>query len=291
MARSRRSLDVYPVAVLIGVGLIGASLMRDLKVLKRVRHVVGFGRDGRNLRAAKKCGAIDEIGVDLDTALARADLVVLATPVQTICEYLAPVARAVSAHALVIDVGSTKKRIADEAGRFFVNGHFVPCHPIAGLESSGARSSVRGLYQKRICVITPVAGSDTGALRRARQLWQAVGARVVVMDALRHDEILAATSHLPQVVASALMNVLGKSCALKSFKPFIGNGLRDTTRIAASDASLWTQIVLENRQRILPLLSTLSDQMASLMKAVEEEDGAQVFGFFKAASQFRKMIT
>lgn len=280
----------YDCVTLVGVGLIGASLVRDLRSQKLIRHVIGFGRGAGNLRVAKRLHIIDEVGADLNGAVARSDLVILAAPVRTIRDLLPRVALAVKPEALVIDVGSTKGSIVRDADACFPKGNFVGCHPVAGRESSGAPASVRGLFRKRLCILTPSSLTSPRAVSQARQLWQLTGARVKTVSAEVHDQILAASSHLPQLVASALMNVLGNTVRLKELRPFIGNGLRDTTRIAASEPQMWTQILLENRAALLPLLSKLVEELTELAKYSENGDEQNIFEFFKSAALFRKAI-
>ncbi|MCW5605933.1 MAG: prephenate dehydrogenase/arogenate dehydrogenase family protein, partial [Burkholderiales bacterium] len=198
--------------VVIGVGLIGGSFALALKRAKAVKHVVGVGRTRRNLAAALKRNIIDEAHTDAARAVQGADLVLLGTPVGQMPEVMARIAPHLSPHTVVSDGGSTKQDVIAYARRF-LDGHFsrfVPAHPIAGTEYSGAAAAFPELYRDRNLILLPQKETRASALRLVKSAWQACGARIVRLDAAEHDEIFGAVSHLPHVVAFALVHQLGK---------------------------------------------------------------------------------
>lgn len=275
--------------VLVGVGLIGASLIRDLRIKKKLGSVVGFGRNQKNLLRARKEGVIDHIGKNLTKEVSKADLVILATPVSTIRELMQQIASAINSGSLVIDVGSTKSAITKCAEKYFKNGQFVPCHPIAGREKSGVEASIAGLYKGKLCVLTPGKGCKKSACLKAKGIWQEVGARVIILPAKEHDRYLARTSHLPQMIASELMTTVAKTAGSK-LGDFIGSGLRDTTRIAASEPEMWAQIVLENRENLLPLLKHFKQGLMQLVSKLKNNDESGLKKYFAKARELRLAI-
>jgi prephenate dehydrogenase len=277
-------------AVLIGVGLIGGSLSRDLLQLGLAREIVGFSRTPATLTYARRHGVITRIGRDLQRELADADLVILALPVATLLTQLPKVAAATGPRTLVIDVGSTKAAIVNLADRLFKHGGFVGCHPIAGKETSGVKASVAGLFSGRTTVITPGRSSVRIRVTQARALWRAVGARVVEMPAAAHDVRVALSSHLPQLMASTLMNAIGRRLRDPQARAVIGSGLRDTTRIAASDPAVWREILQQNRDNLLPLIAACEAALDRVKRALRSGDDAAVFRFMAAAARLRRGI-
>lgn len=277
-------------ATLIGVGLIGGSLARDLRRLGLVRGVTGFSRTPANLRYALNHKVITHIGGSLKRELERSDLVILAEPVEALLKRLPVVARLARPNALVIDVGSTKGAIVDRAERLFKASNFVGCHPMAGREVSGVRASLLGLFKGKTTVITPGKGTRRAMIARARALWTAVGARVVVMSAKEHDQRVALSSHLPQLIASTLMNVAARQARLKDLARCLGNGFRDTTRIAASDAGMWREIFSQNRRHLVALIAAFQTQLARVKTAIEQKNNATVFDFMQTAANHRRRL-
>jgi prephenate dehydrogenase len=278
---------------IIGVGLIGGSLARDLRALGLVDEIVGFGRSLGNLQLAVELGVIDRAAVNACDAAQSADMVVIAVPVGNIAAVLAEIAPVLSAGTVVTDVGSVKQSVIDAArtamaARFPA---FVPGHPIAGTENSGVGASLEGLYRGRRVILTPVMETDTGAAARVHAIWQAVGAEVVMMDAAEHDAILAASSHLPHMAAFALMDMLVRRDEHREIFEYSAGGLRDTTRIAGSDAVMWRDIVLNNREALLAVLRQYQEDIGEMAAAIERGDGQWLLETFQRARRGREMLT
>ena len=281
------SLTIDRLAV-IGVGLIGGSLARGLRERGAVKQVVGCGRDAGNLQRALELGVIDEACHDPLEAVRGADVVVVAVTLGATGEILARIAPGLGPDTVVTDVGSAKRCVIDAARRHLPDAcaRFIAGHPIGGGEKSGVEASNGGLYQKHRVILTPMPENDPGALARVRLMWETVGADVFEMDAMLHDEVLAATSHLPHLLAYALVD-----CLIDLGKPvdvfdFAAGGFRDFTRIASSNPSMWRDISLANRAALLSVCDRFERTLAVLRSLLEAGDGAGLeaeFGRAKAA--------
>jgi prephenate dehydrogenase len=277
---------------LIGVGLIGGSFARDLRTHGLVKEIVGYGRSLGNLQLAVELGVIDRACVSVADAVTGADLVMVAVPVGTIPSVLRDIAPVLSADTVVTDVGSVKQSVIDTA-RTALGAHFarfVPGHPVAGTENSGVGASLNGLFESRRVILTPVAETDPAALALIEELWRTVGATVVSMDAIQHDRILAASSHLPHMVAFALMDTLVRMDQHRDIFDYSAGGLRDTTRIAGSDAVMWRDIALGNRDALLSVLRQYRDDAGELIAAIERGDGAWLLDTFNRARIARRTL-
>jgi len=277
---------------IIGVGLIGGSFARDLRALGLVREIVGYGRSLGNLQLAVELGVLDRVAANARDAVMGADLIVIAVPVGSIGAVLQEIAPAIGATAVVTDVGSVKQSVIGAAraalGERFAS--FVPGHPIAGTENSGVGASLEGLFRGRRVILTPTAGTDTGAAAHVYGLWQAVGAQVVSMDAAEHDRILAASSHLPHMVAYALMDMLVRMDEHRQIFEYSAGGLHDTTRVAGSDGVMWRDIVLANREALLSVLRQYHDDIGEMIDAIERGDGQWLLETFQRARRGREML-
>ncbi len=277
---------------IVGVGLIGGSLARDLRALGLVKEIVGFGRSLGNLQLAVELGVIDRAAVNLRDAMQGADVIVIAVPVGSIAAVLQEAAPAIDDAAVITDVGSVKQSVI-EAARVSLGAcfpMFVPGHPIAGTENSGVGASIEGLFRGRRVMLTPTPETDTGAAARVHGLWQAVGAEVVMMNAGDHDRILAASSHLPHMLAYTLMDMLVRMDEHRLIFDCSAGGLRDTTRIAASDAVMWRDIVLNNREALLAVLRQYHGDLGELVAAIERGDGKWLLDTFNRARVAREML-
>jgi len=275
--------------VVIGVGLIGGSFAAALKKAKAVKHVVGVGRSRKNLAAALRRRIIDEASTDAARAVADADLVLLAMPVGQMAEVMARIAPHLPQHAVVTDGGSTKQDVIADARRF-LGVHFprfVPAHPIAGAEKSGAAAALPDLYRGRNVIITPQPETAARALSVVRSAWRLCGARIVRLEAKEHDAIFAAVSHLPHVLAFALVNALARRPDAKKLLGFSGGGLRDTVRIAGSSPEMWRDICVANRDALLAALDAYEDELESVRSAIEGGDGATLERMFERARAVR----
>ena len=265
---------------IVGVGLIGGSIGLALRKRALARTVVGIGYRRWTLARAKRLGAIHEGTCDLARGVRDADLVVVCTPVGRIPELVAEAARHAPAGCLLADVGSTKLWIARELSHLPA---FVPSHPIAGSEARGNDAAREDLFEGAVCVITPTRRTDAKAVSAVREFWRALGMRVVRMTPARHDEVLAATSHLPHVVASALAAVTSPSKLA-----CVGRGFLDTTRVACGDPALWGDILLTNRRAVAAGLDTMRETFEKVAAILRAGDRRRLIRFLRRAKRSRE---
>lgn len=282
-------LKVGKLAV-IGVGLIGGSFALALRRARAVRRVVGVGRTRANLAAALRLKVVDEISRDPAHAVHDADLVLLATPVGQMPAVMSAIAPHVPEHAVITDAGSTKRDVIACAQRF-LGAHltrFVPAHPVAGTELSGAAAAFPELFRGRNVILTPQAGTSARALALVRRAWEACGARIVRLDARAHDEILAAVSHLPHVIAFALVNLLAGQRNPEQLFGLSAGGLRDTVRIAGSSPEMWADICVANREALLAALEGYENELEQTRVAIERADAQELRRLFARARAARE---
>jgi prephenate dehydrogenase len=275
-----------------GVGLIGGSLALAARAAGLVGEVVGVGRSEANLRVARERGIVDRVETDPAAAVAGADLVVLAVPVGS-CAALAAAFRPHAAPGAVLtDVGSVKAGpVAAMEARWSDPGLVVGGHPIAGSEAAGAAAAQPELFRDRLCILTPTGRTRPAALERVRTLWEGVGARVEEMDADAHDAILARVSHLPHLVAYALVDAVAAARVDgRSVLDYAGGGLRDTTRIAGSLAELWRDIALANAGPLRAALAEFRAALDRLDALIAAGDAAGLGAALDAARTARRRI-
>lgn len=276
---------------IIGVGLIGGSLARALKAAKACKEIVGCARDAGQLQTAVTLGVIDRYETDPAQAVLGADMIVLAVPLGAMQDVLRRIAPNVSAQAVITDAGSAKQSVIEDARAVFkkIPRNFVPGHPIAGTEKSGVEASFATLFKNQRVILTPLADTDPQAVAQVRAMWQSAGAVVSEMSAGQHDEILAVTSHLPHLLAYALMDNLARLDANNGGEVLnnAAGGLRDFTRIAASDPSMWRDICLSNRVALLAALRNYQDEIKDIAAAIAAHDGAALEAIFTRAKRAR----
>jgi len=276
--------------VVVGVGLIGGSFALALKAAKAVGAVVGVGRSEANLRRARELGVIDSIGALDRTTLADADLVLVATPVGQMGAVFRSLAPLAGPGTVVTDAGSTKQDVVSlaraELGAALPR--FVPGHPVAGTEKSGAEAAFPDLYRGRKVVVTPLAETDRVALARVYEAWRSCGAEVVELDPAQHDAILAAVSHLPHVLAYALVHQLARHPQPAELFSFAAGGFRDFTRIASSHPRMWTDICLANREALLAELDRYGGELARIRGFLERGDAKMLEALFAHARETRE---
>ncbi|HEY5522687.1 MAG TPA: prephenate dehydrogenase/arogenate dehydrogenase family protein [Desulfuromonadaceae bacterium] len=277
---------------IIGVGLIGGSLVRALREAGAVKSVVGIGRSRANLEEALSLGICDDITQDPAEGVRGADVVFISVPVCAIPGVVAAIAPFLAPGCIVTDGGSVKTAIVGECealmppGCFFVGGH-----PIAGTEHTGAAASFATLYRGRRCILTPTERTDATALELVAGLWRLAGADVCFMEPGHHDRIFAEISHLPHMAAYALVHAVGTADVEgENVLSYTAGGFRDFTRIASSDPSMWRDIALMNRNALLKSIDGFSASMAELRRRIETGDGAGLSKFFTTAKQFRDGI-
>ncbi|MDH5547726.1 MAG: prephenate dehydrogenase/arogenate dehydrogenase family protein [Gammaproteobacteria bacterium] len=273
----------------IGVGLIGGSLARAARAKELCAEIVGYGRDIEQLRLAVELGVIDSFESDIAQAVEKSDLIVLAAPVGAMRDLFLMIKPHVRKDALITDVGSSKQSVVDDAAQVWdeLPEGFVPGHPIAGTEKSGVKASFAELFEHRCTILTPVPQSAPWAIDKLRKLWEGVGAEVAMMDAHHHDEVLAATSHIPHVLAFALVDTLGRMQERKEIFRFAAGGFRDFTRIASSDPEMWRDICLHNSDAIIHVLHLFRKELDTLEDAIRSKNGEAVKTILQRAKQLR----
>lgn len=255
-------------AAIIGIGLIGGSFALAARAAGVVGEVIGVARRERTLLEALRLGAVDHTGFDPAEAVRDADLVLIATPVAAIPDLLARIAPTLPAGCVVTDVGSTKRVVMAAASVLPEHVDFIGGHPMAGSERAGVTAARVRLFHGKTWLLTPGAARPE-AVARLRAALEAIGARVVTVDAAEHDRIVARTSHLPHVIAAALCTALEECCEESDF---IGAGLLDTTRIAAGSSEVWREILLTNRDEVLAALDELDTQVGRFRAALAAGD-------------------
>ena len=274
--------------VIFGVGLIGGSFALALRKANAVGEVVGFGRSAATLEQAKQLGILDRIGTEL-TELNDADLVLLAVPVGQMSELMARIKPHLGAHTLITDGGSTKGDLVIEARVSLGDkiAQFIPAHPIAGGEKSGADAAQADLYQGRKVVLTPLLENSAESLARVREAWELCGAVVSELTPQQHDEVFAAVSHLPHLLSFALVHNLAQRSNRDLLLSFAASGFRDFTRIAASSPEMWRDICMDNRDALLDELSSYIEELGDIHEALAEADGSKLEEIFGLAREVR----
>lgn len=278
---------------IIGVGLIGGSVAKAARANGLAHNIVGYGReqDVVNLQTAKQLGVIDDFYIDdIEHAVQNADCVLIATPVASIEAIFQQLKPVWSADTIYTDVGSTKVSVLAAAERVFGNipDNVVAAHPIAGAEQSGVEAALVDLFIHKRLIITPASHTHPAAVQKIKQFWQGFGALVSVMDAQHHDSILAATSHLPHILAFALVDMLGHKDEQTEIFKYAASGFRDFTRIASSDPTMWKDICAANKQQILPLIEQLRAELAKIHGLLANDDYQQLFSTFAYANSARQ---
>ena len=273
----------------IGVGLIGGSLARALKKAGVVGEVVGSGRDVSHLEKAKALNVIDSFDTDIALAVKGCDMVIVAVPLGAMQSVFEKIAAVITEDMIVTDVGSAKASVIKAAKIAFktLPKTFVPGHPIAGTEKSGVEASFSELYENRRVIITPLESSSNDAVSKVRSMWQACGADVVETTIEHHDEVLAATSHLPHMLAFSLVDTLAKMDSKNEIFDFAAGGFRDFTRIASSDPDMWRDICLSNGDALVIMIKKFTDDLQLLSNAIENNDSTYLEETFSRAKKAR----
>jgi prephenate dehydrogenase len=276
--------------VVVGVGLIGGSAAAALKRAGCVDRVVGVGRGRANLEQARELGLIDETADDLEKAAHDADLVLIAVPVQQTRSVLERLKKAAQRGIAITDAGSTKRDFIADVRSVLKDraSSVVPAHPIAGAEQTGAGAASATLFEGKRVVITPLPESDPGAVARVEALWRSCGAQVTRMTAEHHDEVFSAVSHLPHVLAYALVHMIASRNNAPELFSFAASGFRDFTRIAASSPEMWRDICLANRDVIGADLDAFQAALTDAAAKIRSGDGDSLARLFETARQARR---
>ncbi len=278
---------------LIGIGLIGSSIAREIREKQLAGTLVISTRSEATLARAEELGLGDRYTLSAAEAVRDADLVIVSVPVGASGAVAQDIAAHLKPGAIVTDVGSTKGSvIAQMAPHLPDTVHFIPGHPIAGTEHSGPDAGFVGLFRGRWCILTPPAGQDEEAIARLRLFWETLGSMVEEMDAEHHDKVLAIVSHLPHIIA---YNIVGTADDLEAVTEsevikYSASGFRDFTRLAASDPTMWRDVCLHNKDAILEMLSRFSEDLAYLQRAIRWGDGDKLFDLFTRTRAIRRSI-
>ncbi len=281
----------FSCAAVIGTGLIGGSLASALRRRGVVDRVVGVGRGVENLEDALRLGVIDSYTHDPVEAVEEAELVILATPVQAIVPIVSMIKNRLKPQTLLTDVASTKARLVREMDSLIPDTvDFVPGHPVAGREKSGAAASDSNLFQDRWTILTPGKRTRPEALERVKTMWVTVGARVEVMEPDLHDRILAAISHLPHIAAYALVNTIAELDEAEPIIRFSAGGFQDFMRIAGSSPEMWRDICLENQGPINEMIGQYMNRLQKLGTLIENKDAQGLLNLFLKSKDIKEKL-
>lgn len=274
---------------LIGCGLMGGSFALALKRAGLVKRVVGYSKSPSTTERARQLGIIDIEAPSALLAVSGADIVLLAVPVAATEATFKAIRHLVGPNTLMMDVGSTKRDVVDAARRVLRDnvGVFVPCHPIAGKELSGVEHADADLYTGKQVILTPIERTQTVQLQRAVDVWTALGTHVVKMSPQAHDAAFAAVSHLPHLLAFALINAITEQGQGKDFMALAGSGFRDFSRIAASDPHMWRDILIANREELLLQSQIFQLQLKKFEAAISAGRGDALEALIEQASETR----
>lgn len=276
--------------VIVGAGLIGGSLVKALKAAgSEIGEFTAVGRNLGVLDEAKNQGFIDSYSDDVAAAVRGADVVIIGTPVGAMRPLFERMYETLPCDCVVSDVGSVKASVVEMARTALKNkaGNFVPAHPISGTEHSGFNASFAELFQDRYTVITPLDENPPQAVARIKDMWLATGSHILEMSVDDHDRVLAATSHLPHVLVYALMNTIAGLPDADKYFQVVAGGFLDYTRIASSNAVMWRDVCLTNREPILKMIGEYRERLAQLEVMIANRDGQALFDQFARAKQVR----
>lgn len=272
---------------IVGVGLIGSSLALEIKENSLSRLVTGFDADQKSLDTAVQKGIIDSYAT-LDK-IDMCDFVIVATPAGSIPDVLKSVFGKLKKNSIVIDVGSVKSAVIDRVKNSLVEGvHYIPLHPIAGIEKFGVKAAQKGLFRDAYCIITPFDGINQSALESVEKFMQNLGMKIEFMKPDEHDEVFSYISHLPHLIAYALVN-LAKEKNNEKFK-FIGGGFRDFTRIASSSEKMWGDIFLMNKNKLLKAVSDFEGSINKIKQFIETENMDELVEYLRQARLFKRFL-
>jgi len=276
-------MRLFNKVAVVGIGLIGGSLAAAIKKKRLAQEVLGVSRHKKTLLLAKKSGLIDKGSQDIHI-IKDADLVILATPVETIMNLAPVIARIIRPGCIVIDVGSTKQEIVSKLGKFFA--YYVGSHPLAGSEKRGILNAHPDIFKNSLCILTPTKNTHKGALEKIKRFWQALDTKVILLRPGLHDRILSGVSHLPHIVAFSLINSIPKK-----YLKFSSTGLKATTRIALSDHKLWADIFLSNQKNTLKAIDSFGGHLRQVKSAIQRKDRRLLSRILKKAKAKRKILS
>ncbi|MDQ7076100.1 MAG: prephenate dehydrogenase/arogenate dehydrogenase family protein [Gammaproteobacteria bacterium] len=274
--------------VIVGVGLIGGSFALALKANGFKGEIVGAGRSATRLQVAQDLGVIDRFETDLAEAVRGCELVLLAVPMGAMRSTLLALRSGLSDETIISDAGSVKGSFVADVRSVLANcARVVPGHPIAGTENSGVEAAFATLYQGRRVILTPLEESEPSAVAAVQALWQQTGAQVECLAVEHHDRVLAATSHLPHLLAFSLVNTLTELQEREEIFRYAAGGFRDFSRIASSDPRMWRDISLANQEALLAVLGNFQANLSQLAESIRQRDGEAIEQRFQRAKLSR----
>jgi cyclohexadieny/prephenate dehydrogenase len=276
----------------VGLGLLGGSVARAVAACLPDATTTGYDADSLVRQRAREIGLVDTVAETAGDAVRDADLLVLCVPVGAMGAAAAELAADLPAGAIVTDVGSSKASVARALAEALPDHVIIPAHPVAGTEQSGPDAGFATLFRNRWCIVTPPEGVDPVAEARLVGFWEALGARVELMDAEHHDRVLAVTSHLPHLIAYTIVGTASdlEQVTQSEVIKFSAGGFRDFTRIAASDPTMWRDVFLSNREAVLEMLQRFTEDLTELQKAIRKGDGEVLFDHFTRTRAIRRGI-
>ncbi|MDH7973859.1 prephenate/arogenate dehydrogenase family protein [Sphingomonas sp. AR_OL41] len=277
---------------IIGIGLIGSSIARAVRVHMPTVRLTGFDADPEVRATADALQLFDDVADTAGTAVIDADLVILCVPVGAMGEAAATFAADLPADAIVSDVGSCKAEVARALGAALPGATIVPAHPVAGTERSGPEAGFATLFHGRWCILTPGEDTDPLAIARVAEFWQRLGAEVETMAPDHHDRVLAITSHLPHLIAYTIVGTASdmEEVTRSEVIKYSAGGFRDFTRIAASDPTMWRDVFLANREAVLDMLQRFSEDLSALQRAIRWGKGDELFDLFTKTRAIRRGV-
>ena len=278
---------------IIGLGLIGSSISHGVQRNKLAGFIAGHTQSEKSQKLALELGLADEMFSTPEEAVEKADLVILCTPVGTYEAISERISGSLKSGAILIDVGSVKQHVINAiVPNVPKNVQFIPCHPIAGTEESGPTSGFAELFDNRWCIFTPLPETNKNSLNKLKLFWQALGAKVEVMDPVHHDTVLAVTSHVPHLIAYTMVGTADHLRRLRNSEvvQYSAAGFRDFTRIASSDPTMWRDVFLTNKEATLDILGRFTEELFALQRMIRTSDGEELFDYFTKTRDIRKGI-
>lgn len=287
------STPLFGTICLVGIGLINSSIARVARLHGLAARIVTLDASEQACETALRLGIVDAAGSDPAALLAEADLVMVGTPVGAMGAVGQAIGPHLKAGAIVSDVGSVKMAVVRDLLPHLPEGvHFVPGHPIAGTEHSGPEAGFAELFQGRWCILTPLPGTDPGAIDKVTQLWTAMGSMIEIMEPLHHDKVLAITSHLPHLIAYTIVGTASdlEGDLQQEVIKFSASGFRDFTRIAASDPIMWRDIFLNNKEAVLEIIQRFTEDLTALQRAIRWGEAETLETHFRETRAIRRAI-
>ncbi|MBU2599435.1 prephenate dehydrogenase/arogenate dehydrogenase family protein [bacterium] len=275
---------------IIGLGLIGGSLGLALKAKNKNLKIIGVARNSNQIEKAVRLGVIDQGFIDPKKGVEDSDVVVIATPIRAIEKVVLEIIPFVKPSCVITDTGSTKNEITSSDSLFFCQSiNFVGSHPIAGSHLFGIEAAKKDLFAHKPCIITPLPSTSEESLKQIKEIWELAGAKIYFLTPLEHDEIFALISHLPHILASALINITNDLQKKFPILPdIIAPSFRDMTRIAASNSYMWSDIVLSNDEMILKSITLLKDKISYWEKIIKEKENIQIKEEFSNSKKWKE---